>query len=64
MGSGAHSPCGGACHAGPAMSLFQRAVAINASVIVVAVVLLAVSPASVSSHLKLAEAAVLVVGPR
>ena len=44
------------------MSLFQRAVAINASVIVVAVVLLAVSPASVSSHLKLAEAAVLVVG--
>jgi two-component system sensor histidine kinase UhpB len=44
------------------MSLFQRAVAINASVIVVAVVLLAASPASVSSHLKLAEAAVLAVG--
>ena len=44
------------------MSLFQRAVAINASVIVVAVVLLAASPASVSSHLKLAEAVVLAVG--
>ncbi|HYI17713.1 MAG TPA: sensor histidine kinase [Solirubrobacteraceae bacterium] len=44
------------------MSLFQRAVATNAAVLVVAAVLLAVSPARVSSSLQPAEAVVLAVG--
>lgn len=44
------------------MSLFRRVIAINAGVIALAAVLLAVSPATVSPSLQLAEAAVLAVG--
>lgn len=44
------------------MSLFRRVVAINAGVIALAAVLLAVSPATVSPSLQLAEAVVLAVG--
>jgi two-component system, NarL family, sensor histidine kinase UhpB len=44
------------------VSLFSRVVAINAGVLVCAAVLLAVSPATVSPTLQLAEAVVLAVG--
>jgi two-component system sensor histidine kinase UhpB len=44
------------------MSLFRRVVAINAGVLICAAVLLAVSPATVSPTLQLAEAVVLAVG--
>lgn len=44
------------------MSLFRRVVAINAAVLVSAAILLAVSPATVSPTLQLAEAVVLAVG--
>jgi two-component system, NarL family, sensor histidine kinase UhpB len=44
------------------VSLFRRVVAINAGVLVSAAVLLAVSPATVSPTLQLAEAVVLAVG--
>ena len=47
--------------AGP-MTLFSRVVAINAAVLVTAAILLAVSPATVSPTLQLAEAVVLAVG--
>jgi len=45
-----------------AVSLFQRVVAINAAVLASAAILLAVSPATVSPTLQLAEAVVLTVG--
>ena len=44
------------------MSLFRRVVAINAGVLVLAAILLAVTPATVSPSLKVAEAVVLAVG--
>ena len=44
------------------MSLFWRVVAINAGVLVAAAILLAVSPATVSRSLQIAEAVVLAVG--
>ena len=44
------------------VSLFSRVVAINAGVLVFAALLLAVSPATVSSTLQIAEAVVLAVG--
>ena len=47
--------------AGP-VTLFSRVVAINAAVLVTAAILLAVSPATVSPTLQLAEAVVLAVG--
>ena len=45
-----------------AVSLFSRVVAINAGVLISAAILLAVSPATVSPTLQLAEAVVLAVG--
>ena len=50
-----------ACEA-QSVSLFSRVVAINAGVLISAAILLAVSPATVSSSLQLAEAVVLAVG--
>lgn len=50
-----------ACKARP-VSLFRRVVAINAGVLVAAAILLALSPATVSPTLQLAEAVVLGVG--
>jgi two-component system sensor histidine kinase UhpB len=47
---------------GAGMSLFRRAVAINAGVLTVAAVLLAVSPATVSPSLQVSEAVVLCIG--
>ena len=44
------------------MTLFSRVVAINAGVLVTAAILLAISPATVSPTLQLAEAVVLAVG--
>jgi hypothetical protein len=44
------------------VSLFQRVVAINAGVLASAAILLAVSPATVSPTLQLAEGVVLAVG--
>jgi len=44
------------------VSLFRRVVAINAGVLVLAAILLAVTPATVSPSLKVAEAVVLAVG--
>ncbi len=44
------------------VSLFRRVVAINATVLVAAAVLLAVSPATVSPSLRLVEAVVLAIG--
>ena len=43
--------------------LFSRVVAINAAVLVTAVILLALSPATVSPTLQLADAVVLAIGP-
>ena len=44
------------------MSLFARVVAVNATVVVAAALALALSPATVSEHLRIAEAVVLGVG--
>ena len=45
------------------VTLFSRVVAINAAVLVTAVILLALSPATVSPTLQLADAVVLAIGP-
>ena len=54
--------CSRATREAQPVSLFSRVVAINAGVLISAAILLAVSPATVSSSLQLVEAVVLAVG--